>query len=152
MFLIIPIKPLQTNGQGVQTLRCKYSAAQCTSTVHSQRHAPTQRHLLVAAWSKWKCFLLLHIPCVLLSNLSSDLQISVLLFSSSSTVLCIVYAYDLYNLYCFYIVYTVLYNRLFILVSLCALPQSSADFVVTAIKRLQRYFRFILELKMPTPA
>lgn len=54
-------------------------------------------------------FILLQIPLMLLSYLSPDLQITVHLLSSSSTVLCTVYAYDLYNLYCFYIVYTELY-------------------------------------------
>jgi len=56
VFLVIHIKPLQRNGQGVQTSCCKYSSAQCTSTVHSWRHAPAQRHLLVAAWCEGKLF------------------------------------------------------------------------------------------------
>lgn len=95
-------------------------------------------------------FLLLQISRVLLSNLSSDFQITVHLFSSSNTVLWTVYAFNLCNLYCFCIAYTVLYIGNYRVLRLCALPHSSADFVVTAIKRLQRYFRLVLELKRLT--
>lgn len=95
-------------------------------------------------------FLLLQISWMLLSNLSSDFQITVHLLSSSATVLWAVYAFDLYNLYCFCIVYSVLYAGCYRVLRLRALPHSSADVVVTAIKRLQKYFRLVLELKRLT--
>lgn len=126
----------------------------CPSACQVFIHRGTHLHKDIYWWQPGPSenFFLLQIPCTLLSYLSSNLQITVHLLSSPATVLCTVYAYNLYHLYCFYIVYTVLYTGCYRALSLCALPHSSADFVVTAIKRPQRYFRFILELKRLTPA